>query len=1240
MPGHEVRVRLRTVEILEYTRGVYEFVFPLVVGERYVPGESLEPYPDAQTSHAQPDAHRIDPPKLPEGYRSGHDVSIEVVLDAGVPVATVRCPNHRMDSTRETPSRMNLRLAPDDSIPNRDFVLRWDVSSEQPAVGILTHRESVDGFFALLVQPKGEIDAFEAAPKEIILVLDTSGSMAGIPIEMSKRVVREALQTLGPQDAFNLVRFADGAEMFSSVSLPGEPASLHRALAWIEQLEGGGGTEMLRGFRKAFQLPPDRERMRVVVFLTDGRIGNDDEIVGAVREVVGQARIFTLGIGHSANHSLLGRMAKVGQGEFTFIPESANVEDVQAAVDRFSSWVTLPYLTDLEIDWGALPILDAIPEHPPDLFNGQTLSVVGRFVGAGEGEMTVRGRLGGAYWEQRVTVSLPHEEPANPSLRSVWARRRIEALMSSTDDAEEVREEVTRLGLEYRLMTKFTSFVAVDYSTVVNPLGASPQFRQPVEPPDTVAPENLVEMATICAKRDVVDLDATASSTTFGDEFIQDLPVQGRFHTNILTLAPGARERDFAAIVGGVGNVDPLTGLRLTNIDYDSIEEVEVIAAGAGVEFGRAQGGFANVIEKEGNNQVEGTVTVLGSTRRLDGDGPAGRDRESVDFGAMQPSFQIAGPILRDKLWYSFSHAYIRTDEPIDIIDDVAVSETRGSKHADRITWQVTSRNRLAFRFRSDSLQVDGVDLSHLVRPTSSSDMALDDRAYSLGWTVPYSPRLLVDSNLAYQDASFELSPSTAGSRNSCTQGLDTPLFTASCFDAVTHTLTGSAPRIHSDRLARLELATRITLFGGRFLGTAHQFKLGLGGLAEEYQRHVTRNPSLVRLSPSLLLARFSESPSSASSSATYWSVFLEDQVKPLSNLTVTVGGRVDGQKIAADGADRAPSIDDTSFSPFLGVSWDPGRVGKTKLGFSARRYHDVLPVAVPLVAADPATADVALEDIDGVLVPGGPPALGIQTVDANLVAPYQDELTLSFEQELAAETVIRLTYIRRDSHGQLQQIEIDHSPERCAPDPRCADVFVLGNFGSATYRAWVVQLVRRQYRNWQMHASYTFSEAEGDGEEFDPIEGDERTLLVDRPGWQSDDRRHVARILGTTIVPWLGGLRLGADVSWQSGLPYSILEYRVENPAIPRPRLVYVTGTRNDRRSPSYFDVSVKVAKEFNPALGFNLVLSVEIFNLMDDSTEVVYNDVPGYGRILHGTPDATRRAGRSTQLGATLTF
>jgi Ca-activated chloride channel family protein len=473
-PGGTITVRLRTIETLRYERGVYRLTFPLVVGPRYVPGGVVA------------DAARISAPVLQPGTRSGHDVEIAVTIDAGVPLTSLESPSHRALIRKTSAARATVCLADDDTIPNKDFLLRWSVAADKPAVGLLAHRDNADGFFTLLVQPKGAVGPAEAMPKEITFVLDTSGSMSGIPLEASKRFAAKALHALGPRDTFNLIRFAGDNEVYSKDPLPNEREAIAAAITWMNRQQGSGGTELMAALESAFARPADPNRLRVVVFLTDGFVGNDAQILHAIGKVIGDARIYTVGIGTSVNHHLLDRMADLGRGAYVFVRPDESADD---ALEAFRSWVTLPYLTDLTLDWGALNIADVQPEKRRDLGSGQTLTLVGRYLSAGEGDVVVRGKLGGRYWEQRLHVVLPDHQPGHQALSSVWARTRIEELLSSPDSPvpESIKSEVIALALAYRLMSPYTSFIAVDDSRIVNPTGNSRVVHQALPLPEATS---------------------------------------------------------------------------------------------------------------------------------------------------------------------------------------------------------------------------------------------------------------------------------------------------------------------------------------------------------------------------------------------------------------------------------------------------------------------------------------------------------------------------------------------------------------------------------------------------------------------------------------------------------------------------------------------------------------------------------------------------------------------------------
>jgi Ca-activated chloride channel family protein len=1290
MPGEQIRVRIRTVELLDYTGGLYEYLFPTVVGPRYIPG-------GGPGSADVPG--RLDPPLLEPEERSGHDIDIHVELSAGVPIKEIYSPNQTVYVRHTSPTEVEIDLGEASRIPNRDFILRWNVASDEPALGVLTHRGDDDGFFTLLVQPKGLVGVEEAAPKELVMVLDSSGSMNGAPIEISKRFVGDALRTLGTRDRFNLIQFAGGCSTFSAQSLDNTRENVEEATRWVRNLRGQGGTEMLKGLRKAVEQEGEPGEFRQIVFLTDGYIGNEDQIIGAVAKLPRHYRVFTVGIGDSVNHYLLKRMAEVGGGAYTFITIDG---DHEQALQRFRTWVTRPYLTDIEIDWGALPIGDLVPEKPRDLYSGQNLYLIGRYAGAAEGTVTLRGYLGGAYWEQEVPVSFPEKRTANEALASIWARHRIKELMLSSHDGvtDRIREQVTELALRHRLMSKFTSFVAVDYSMRVNPTAEIMSVEQPVPLPHNVTLEavrapvvhpaalpalltsspTVVERVTVSAAIDVVDFWATANSTRFSDQFISELPVPGRFYQNVLTIAPGvqsadgdgnpnvhgARTRDFKTEVSGVSNVDPLTGQLMSRISPSSIEEMEVITAGAGVEFSRAQGGFARITQKQGGNEFEGQLELGYGSHVLDGGGASA----DTDYDAQQGGFLLSGPIIKDRLWYRLAHEWVDREDPLDTTVGVELVPMSASVHADRLTWQVSPRNKLGFEISADRLELDNVGLSSWVGPDSTSSLRNEGPTYSLSWIAPYSPRMLFETVVAYQDRDYELQAHELDRANRCVED-GSILGHAQCLDLIANRTSGSAYRLLDQDRRRLSLNSDVTFYAGHHLGASHELTIGTSVEDERYERRLTRNPTLIRTiddttGEELVVARVApDATNTASSDVLRWGVYVEDQMKPAQNVIVTVGLRVDRTELHGEGyrwtgPDGSPGetirgdpeelrIAETAISPFLSASWDPWSNGKTKFSLSARRYLGELHPGIALIELEPFTVDLDVADttsgeLEDLVARARP---NIQLLDRGLGTPYQDEWTLGFEREIFVETMLGLTYIDRSYHDQLGHVDVNQYADGASwlppQDPRFGEVLFIGNLRSTSYRALVLEYIRRQYRNWELKGFYTYSIFEGDAHEFDLLEGDERSRIEVKQGNQSTDRRHVLRVSATSIIPW--DFRLGGTVRWESGLPYSLLESALIRPdpiegSVAIPRLNYPTARRNDHRNAPTWILDVRIAKDLNPSPDVVLQLSFEIINLLNDQDYLVYNEARSVGMRIDGVDEAMRRSGRRVQLGVRLQF
>lgn len=491
-PGDEVLITIYYTELLIYDKGAYEFNFPMVVGPRYMPGAPTGKQgtgwsPDTT---AVPDASRISPPVLKPGYRTGHDIDIEVSIDAGVPIQNLASKSHEIDILSQSGSRAVVRLAPEDTIPNKDFTLRYEVAGEKPQMALLTHRSGMGGYFLLMIQPQLEPTGKDLIPREVVFVLDVSGSMSGLPIEKSKEVVKKSLDGLAPDDTFRIITFSGSAQVMSEEALANTPENIKRAKEFIDQQRGSGGTEMLKGVQAAMSAPLDPEYMRIVVFLTDGYIGNETQILAAIEEKLGPSRVFSFGIGSSVNRYLIQRMAEVGHGEAQFVRQD---EDPEKAVQRFVERIQKPCLMDIELDWGGLQTADVYPARVPDLFAAQPVFLVGRYENPGSAVVTLRGTVTGQSFEQHVNVSFPDWQGENGALTSLWARMQIKELMAKQFKGEipEIVEQITNLALDYHLMSQYTSFVAVDDETEDLSLEEAITVTQPVPLPEGVSFEGV-----------------------------------------------------------------------------------------------------------------------------------------------------------------------------------------------------------------------------------------------------------------------------------------------------------------------------------------------------------------------------------------------------------------------------------------------------------------------------------------------------------------------------------------------------------------------------------------------------------------------------------------------------------------------------------------------------------------------------------------------------------------------------
>jgi len=501
MPGEQVTVSISYAETLQYQDGSYEFFFPMVVGPRYIPGQPTGKQGTgwAPDTDKVPDASKITPPVTPPGTRAGHDVSLELAIDAGVPIQEVKSSSHQIDVERPSSSRVDIRLSNKTQIPNKDFVLKYAVAGQDIGDAVLsqwsTGKSATGGHFTLILQPPARVPESDVTPKELVFVLDTSGSMMGFPITKAASLIDRALDELYPGDTFNLITFSgDTRVVFPEPVFP-TAENIRKAREVLRQQRGYGGTEMMKAIRAALEPSDSLDHVRVVCFVTDGFVGNDLEIIGEIQKHP-NARVFAFGIGSSVNRFLIEGMAKAGRGDSEVVTLNDKADE---ASHRLYERLRSPLLTDIAIDWHGLPVTDVYPQKLPDLFSGKPLVVSGRYLAPVSGNIRLKGKRAGEEFVREIPVTLTASAAANSILPGFWARRRIDDLMSrdwsgaqSGAMKPELQKEITQLGLDYRLMTQFTSFVAVE-DRVVTQNGKPQRVEVPVELPEGVSYEGVFD---------------------------------------------------------------------------------------------------------------------------------------------------------------------------------------------------------------------------------------------------------------------------------------------------------------------------------------------------------------------------------------------------------------------------------------------------------------------------------------------------------------------------------------------------------------------------------------------------------------------------------------------------------------------------------------------------------------------------------------------------------------------------
>ncbi|HBD08896.1 MAG TPA: trypsin [Syntrophobacteraceae bacterium] len=452
MPKDEVQVELHYTELLVPTEGTYEFVYPTVVGPRY----SNQP----EAGAAETDQW-VKSPYLKEGNLPPTGFQIAATLAAGLPIQEVTCPSHTVDVQWDSQSSAKVSLAPTGEFAgNRDFILKYRLAGKTIQSGLLLHEGEKENFFLLMVQPPERVKPADIPPREYIFILDVSGSMHGFPLDTAKVLIKDLLSHLQERDTFNVILFSGTSSVLAPKSLAATGENVGTAIQHIDRQKGGGGTELAAALTSALSLPRDEAVSRSVVVITDGYIAAEREAFHLIQNNLNRTNVFAFGIGTSVNRFLIEGIAKTGMGEPFVVTKP---EEAPAAAARFRAYVQSPVLTNVQVRYKDFDAYDVEPPAIPDLFAQRPLVVFGKWRGPARGSIEVSGRSGPGDYAHTFELSDTKPQVSHGALRYLWARSRIARLadFAMGRAPEENKEHITQLGLEYSLLTQYTSFVAV-----------------------------------------------------------------------------------------------------------------------------------------------------------------------------------------------------------------------------------------------------------------------------------------------------------------------------------------------------------------------------------------------------------------------------------------------------------------------------------------------------------------------------------------------------------------------------------------------------------------------------------------------------------------------------------------------------------------------------------------------------------------------------------------------------------
>lgn len=479
MPGDDLELELTYSELLVPEQGVYQFVYPTVVGPRYG-SDPFQVAADAAWIGNPFVANQPDDSNL-----AATATSLNVTLTSPIAVKDLNSAQHKIQTAWHDAKSAEINLdTAETNAGNRDFILNFRLQDNQIMSGLMTYQQDDEHFFLAMVQPPERVKPEHILPREYVFVLDVSGSMHGFPLDTAKALMRQLLNNLKPHESFNMLFFSGGSEVFSPTPVPATQENIQQALASLDDYQGSGGTELVNALETAYAMPGKSDIARSLVVVTDGYINAERDAYDLIAKHLNTTNLFAFGIGSSVNRYLIESMAQAGAGEPFVVTDQNQVAEVGA---RFRRTVEAPLLSNIHLQGNGLELYDMEPNDIPVMLAERPIVIFGKYRDAGD---SARLLLTGTAASNSYKVELPINEAQQTDqgelLPILWARHRLMRLSDWAGNAVELnRSAIIELALKYSLLSRYTSFIAVD-EVIANPNRDAKNVQQPLPLPQGV----------------------------------------------------------------------------------------------------------------------------------------------------------------------------------------------------------------------------------------------------------------------------------------------------------------------------------------------------------------------------------------------------------------------------------------------------------------------------------------------------------------------------------------------------------------------------------------------------------------------------------------------------------------------------------------------------------------------------------------------------------------------------------